>query len=247
MTLFAAPADLVKQTSTTGGTGTLNLDPVSGFQTIVAAIGTGNRQTFRRSNQRFGGVDWEIFRGTVTSGSPDTLTRDTVLRSSNGGALVNFPASLSEVDLVHPADESALEIFRILSADQTGFTTITLISALAFNVEAGDNWKYEWGLRVNCSGTTGCQFQFSAAAGYTYAFQEQIGQLASTPTLTISSKTEGANGPAFVTTAATIMPVWVHAQIAGAVAASTTGLYGTPGSSNTVTIKQGSWMRARRF
>jgi len=80
-------ADRVKETSTTNGTGTLDLDgAASGFQSFVNGIGTGNETTYLISD----GTDWEVGIGTVTDAATDTLSRDTVLASSNGGSLVNW-------------------------------------------------------------------------------------------------------------------------------------------------------------
>lgn len=48
--------------------------------------------------------DYEIGIGTLTAGSPDTLSRDTIIESSNGGAAVNWgPAGTRNVMLVPAA------------------------------------------------------------------------------------------------------------------------------------------------
>ena len=58
-------ADRVKETTTTTGTGTLNLDGASvGFQTFVAGVATGSNVSYTISN----GVDWEV--GIVRSLMP---------------------------------------------------------------------------------------------------------------------------------------------------------------------------------
>lgn len=76
-----AIGDRVKETSTTTGTGTLDLDGAStGFRTFVQEIGSANTTTYIITD----GTSYEVGVGTVTSGSPDTLSRDTVLRTSNG-------------------------------------------------------------------------------------------------------------------------------------------------------------------
>ena len=70
--------DRVKETSTTTGTGTLDLDgAATGFQTFVAGIGTTNTTYY--CIQLEGGSEWEVGIGTVTDASTDTLSRDTVL------------------------------------------------------------------------------------------------------------------------------------------------------------------------
>jgi len=82
--------DRVQETSTTTGTGTLTLaGAVTQFQTFSAAVGNGNTTYYTIYNA--GGSDWEVGIGTVGAG---TLTRDTVLSSSNANALVSFTGTL---------------------------------------------------------------------------------------------------------------------------------------------------------
>lgn len=98
-------ADRVKETTTTTGTGSLNLaGAATGFQTFVAGIGNGNVCSYLIDD---GAGNWEVGRGTVTSGSPDQLSRTTVLDSSNGGAAVNFGAGTKTVACVLAADDVA--------------------------------------------------------------------------------------------------------------------------------------------
>jgi|GEM_PF-1169751 len=94
-------ANRVKETSTTTGTSTLNLGGAStGFQTFVAGIGTTNKSYYVVTDN----TDWEAGIGTVTSGSPDTLARDTVLASSNGGAKVNWGSGTKDVFSMFPGE-----------------------------------------------------------------------------------------------------------------------------------------------
>lgn len=84
----------VKETSITTGTGTLSLaGAVAGFRSFVAAFGTGSPCYYVIAQ----GTAWEIGIGLVTSGSPDTLQRVTVLESSAGGALLDLGAGTSIV------------------------------------------------------------------------------------------------------------------------------------------------------
>ena len=56
--------DRVKETSTTTGTGTLNLDgAATGFQTFVAGVANGNTTYY--CIQLEGGSQWEVGIGTV--------------------------------------------------------------------------------------------------------------------------------------------------------------------------------------
>lgn len=90
-------ADRVKESTTTTGTGTVNLGGAAtgGFQTFVAGIGTGNCCYY--CIQLTSANEWEVGVGTVTDATPDTLTREIVLASSNAGGLVNFSAGTKDV------------------------------------------------------------------------------------------------------------------------------------------------------
>jgi hypothetical protein len=97
-------ADRVKETSTTTGTGTLDLlGAATNFITFVAGIGTGNRCYYSIVHQTL--AEWEVGIGTVTDAATDTLSRTTVLGSSNAGALVNFSAGTKDVFVTIPGND----------------------------------------------------------------------------------------------------------------------------------------------
>ena len=78
-------ADFVEETTTTTGTGTLSLAGASGtFRTFVEAIGDGNTTVYAiyASNG-----EYETGIGTVTNGTPDTLTRDPSPVTTTGSVL----------------------------------------------------------------------------------------------------------------------------------------------------------------
>jgi hypothetical protein len=83
----------VQETTTTGGTGTLTLaGAVTGYITFASGFSTGTSLFYTIDN---GIGEWEIGIGTlVTTG---TLSRVTVIASSNGGALVNFGSGTKRV------------------------------------------------------------------------------------------------------------------------------------------------------
>ena len=97
--------DRVKETSTTTGTGTLNLAGASsGFVTFVAGIGNSNTTYYVIHAQ--GTDNWEVGIGTVTDATPDTLSRDTVLNNSAGNtSKINFSGTL-DVFCTMPASKS---------------------------------------------------------------------------------------------------------------------------------------------
>ena len=81
--------DRVKKTSTTTGTGTFSLTGTEvGFETFVTGIGDGNSTFYAIS--RDGSSEFEVGIGTVTDASTDTLSRDTVISSSNSDNKVDF-------------------------------------------------------------------------------------------------------------------------------------------------------------
>lgn len=93
-------ADRVKETTAVTGTGTATLLGAStGFQSF-AAIGNSNTTYYTIAGQT--GNEWEVGIGTYTS-SGTSLSRDTVLASSNSGSLVNFSAGTKDVFCDYPA------------------------------------------------------------------------------------------------------------------------------------------------
>jgi hypothetical protein len=98
--------DRVKETSTTTGTGTFTLaGAVEGFETFSSAIGNTNTTYYAITNQ---GVptEFEVGIGTVGAG---TLSRDTIISSSNSDAAVNFSAGTKDVFVTLPASKAVLE------------------------------------------------------------------------------------------------------------------------------------------
>jgi len=92
--------DRVKETTTVVGTGTATLlGAATGYQSF-AAIGNGNTCYYTIAAQTTN--EWEVGIGTYTS-SGTTLSRDTVLASSNSGNLVVFSAGTKDVFVDYPA------------------------------------------------------------------------------------------------------------------------------------------------
>jgi hypothetical protein len=92
--------DRVQETSTTTGTGTITLaGAVAGFQSF-SVIGNANTTYYAIVMDS----SFEIGIGTYTS-SGTTLSRTTVLESSNAGSLVNFSAGTKSVFCTYPAEQ----------------------------------------------------------------------------------------------------------------------------------------------
>ena len=97
-------ADRVRETTDTSGTGAVTLDgAVTSYQTFSAGIGNGNQTYYTIAAPLLN--EWEVGIGTYTL-STDTLSRDTVLSSSNAGALVNFTLGAKDVFVTQPAERT---------------------------------------------------------------------------------------------------------------------------------------------
>ena len=93
--------DRVKETTTTTSTGTYTLaGAVTGYQSF-SVVGNGNTTYYTVTN----GTDWEVGIGTYTA-SGTTLSRDTILESSNAGAAVNWGSGSKDVFLTYPAEKA---------------------------------------------------------------------------------------------------------------------------------------------
>ena len=105
---MVAVNDRVKETTVTTGTGTVNLAGAEvGFETFVAGVGNGNATYYCIAEQ--GGAAFEVGIGTVTDATPDTLSRTTVLSSSNSDNLVDFGAGSKDVFCTLPASKAVIE------------------------------------------------------------------------------------------------------------------------------------------
>ena len=95
--------DRVKETSTTTGTGTISLAGAeTGYETFVAGIGTTNTTYY--AIELNSASEFEVGIGTVTDASPDTLSRDTVISSSNGDFVIQFPTADSSNAIIRLGD-----------------------------------------------------------------------------------------------------------------------------------------------
>ena len=144
--------DRVKETTTTTGTGTVTLlGAATGFQSF-SVIGNGNTTYYTIAGQT--GSEWEVGIGTYTS-SGTTLSRDTVLSSSNSGSLVNFSAGTKDVFVTYPSEYATFsaagavtENYTTLTGTYTmtsgknGFSVgpITVSSGSSFTVPSGQRW-----------------------------------------------------------------------------------------------------------
>jgi len=122
--------DRVQETTTTTGTGTLTLSGgVDGFQSF-SVIGDGNTTFY----SIVFGASFEVGIGTYTS-SGTTLSRDTILSSSNSNNAVNFGAGTKNVFVTYPASKS----INLNSSNNLDLTGVSIISSSNGNITLTPN------------------------------------------------------------------------------------------------------------
>jgi len=120
-------ADRVRETSATTGTGTITLaGAVYGYQSF-SAIGNGNATYYTIYDQTSGA--WEVGIGTYTA-SGTTLSRTTVLSSSNSGSLVPFGVGTKDVFVTYPSGRSAYRDTANTYTVQQAFDALTANTAV---------------------------------------------------------------------------------------------------------------------
>jgi len=143
--------DRVKETSTTTGTGTFTLaGAATGFQSF-SVIGNGNYTYYCIVDSSAGA--WEVGIGTYTS-SGTTLSRDTILESSNSGSAVNFGSGNKDVFVTYPAERAVIGGKGLIENSSTitenvTVTTgnnaisagpVTISSGVTVTVPSGSTW-----------------------------------------------------------------------------------------------------------
>ena len=99
--------DRVKETSTTTGTGAVSLGgAVTGFETFAAGIGNSNTVYYCIAHQDQD--EFEVGLGTL-NGDSSTLTRTTVISSSNSDSAVNLSSGTKDVFCTLPASKLIFE------------------------------------------------------------------------------------------------------------------------------------------
>jgi len=126
--------DRVKETTTTTGTGTVTLaGAVTGYQSF-SAVGNGNETYYCIAGQ--GTSEWEVGIGVYTS-SGTTLSRATVLASSNSGSLVNFSAGTKDVFCTFPASRALPALQYDLYTSNTNWVCPTGVTKIRVTCIAG--------------------------------------------------------------------------------------------------------------
>ena len=105
----------VRETTSTTGTGAVTFaGAVDGFQTFAAGIGNSNTTYYAISLNTAN--EWEVGLGTL-NGDSSTLTRTTVLESSNSDSAVDFAAGSKEIFCTLPSEKA---VYLDASDNQVG-------------------------------------------------------------------------------------------------------------------------------
>lgn len=140
-------ADRVLETTTSTGSGTITLAGAKqGYQSF-AVIGNGNQTYYTIA----GGSQWEVGIGTYTS-SGTTLSRDTVLSSSNSDTKVTFSSGTKDVFVTYPSEKSVVgnvylnettfSIPYLVDSGRNGLSVgpITITAGNSVTVSSGQRW-----------------------------------------------------------------------------------------------------------
>ena len=178
--------DRVQETTTTVGTGTVTLGgAVLGFQTF-AIIGNANQTYYTITDPTTG--DYEVGIGTYTS-SGTTLSRTTVLESSNSGSPVVFAAGTKNVFCTYPAEravylDTAGSAVTVLDIGTLGASTANITTA---NITSGTIST------APTSNTDIVNKQYADAIASGIHFHEAVA-LATTTTLPANTYNNGTSG-----------------------------------------------------
>ena len=193
-------ADRVRETTTTTGTGAVTLGGAyTGFQTFSAGVGNANSTYYTIANVLTG--EWEVGIGTYTS-SGNTLSRDTVLASSNSGSLVSFVSGSKDVFVTQPAERNVyVSGTDILAANSASLKTNYGGTGLT-SYTAGDLPYYSTGTALSKLGI-GAANTVMTSSGSAPQWSTSIN---------ISGSVTAASDSAFTSTGALQIPVGTTAQ-----------------------------------
>jgi hypothetical protein len=206
---MVAFADFVKETTSTTGTGTYQLGgAVSGRATFVAGVGSGETVYYAATSD----ADWEVGSGVVTSGSPDTLTRASILASSNSNNAVNWSAGTKQIYLVAPAlffTKAVLDdAVQTLTAKTLGNYTETVFAVTdgsTVNLDPNNGPIQTWTL--GASRTPG-QANWAAGQSITLLIDDGSAHTITWTTLAVVWKTDGGTAPTLETSGFTVIVLW---------------------------------------
>ena len=144
--------DRVHETTNTTGTADVVLaGAVEGFQTFLAGVGDGNTTYYTIKNS----TQWEVGKGTYTQ-STNTLSRDTVLASSNSGSKISMSGG-SDIFVTYPADKSVF-------IDTDGYLTAQSLTGIKF----ADGSTQTYATHLTGTGSSGVVPYWTSSTGFGY-------------------------------------------------------------------------------
>jgi len=205
-------ADRVKETTTTTGTGTVTLaGAVTGFQSF-SAVGNANTTYYCIAGQ--GTSEWEVGIGTYTS-SGTTLSRDTVLASSNAGSAVNFSAGTKDVFVTYPAGKGVTVAGPAIPGTIQE-TVYTLSDAASIAIDPANGSIQT----LTLAGTARTLTYSAMLDGQAVTLMINDGTAGTITTWNATFVNNSANPPTLSTTGFTVVVVW---KVAGVVYAAVVG------------------------
>lgn len=179
-------ADRVRETTTSNGTSAVTLGGAyTGFQTFLDAIGNSNTTYYTISNVVTG--EWEVGIGTYTS-SGNTLSRDTVLSSSNAGSLVSFTTGTKDVFVTQPAERNVYVNGTDIVAENSANLKIAYGGTGLTSYTAGDLPYFATGTTLSKLGIgTSNQVLTSSGSAPQWSTNLSIGSLTASADSTFSS------------------------------------------------------------
>ncbi|MFN4283523.1 MAG: hypothetical protein ACK4NA_12875 [Alphaproteobacteria bacterium] len=134
-------ANRVKETSDTTGTGTLDLNGAAvGFRSFSDELTSGDQVRYLIVDDPDDPTAYEYGIGTFTAGTPDTLSRDTVEGSSQGGSKVSWLAGTKVVAAVVTAASLGGQDIPNLAATFARLAAVNSFTAIQ---------KWAWGAALD--------------------------------------------------------------------------------------------------
>ena len=165
--------DRVVESSTSSGTGTFTLNGAeTGYQSF-SVIGNGNTTYYTIEHPQTG--EWEVGVGTYNAG---TLSRDTVLSSSNSGALVYFSSGQKNVFCDLPAEKvSPSDTLGTMAYQNANAVAVTggTVNGTTIGATTASTGKFTSVTTPSVTATTGDLNLTPIGSGQLYLNQSQTG------------------------------------------------------------------------
>jgi hypothetical protein len=194
-------ADRVRETTTSIGTGAVTLaGPFTGFQSFSAAIGDTNSTYYALADA--GSGDWEVGIGTYSS-SGNTLSRDTILASSNSGSAVVFGAGTKDVICTQPAERNVYVVGSNVVAANSATVPNTLLANSSLTLGSTN-------VALGATATTLAGLTSVSATNFAGALDGVVGGV--TPAAATVTVLTASQDSSFTSTGAVTIPVGTTAE-----------------------------------